>query len=256
MNHLSERTLVELRDGLPVDAELRIHLDDCANCRGSLSEVEARSATIDRALARLDEPIDAAAAKERVRARLADSGSGSQAAPSTAARAGFSGWSLGKAAALLLLAAGAASALPGSPVRGWLTQQTGEGGSANRVESVETGEPGKAVEPVGGRLTVTSGPLAVTLAEVPSGTRVEVRWVGGSAVTVQAAPGSGFRYAEGEVHATVVGGPVSVEIPRGITRVSLVVNGRTYLSRGEDGLETPGPVTERGEDVMTFIVPQ
>ena len=42
MSHLTERTILELRDGVPVDADASAHLDECAVCRTALEEAEAR----------------------------------------------------------------------------------------------------------------------------------------------------------------------------------------------------------------------
>ncbi|MBT3325427.1 MAG: hypothetical protein HN396_04155 [Gemmatimonadales bacterium] len=244
MTHLTERDVIELRDNILVDADVREHLDTCAECQATMATARAREVTICDALSALDEPVDAEKAKARIRARLG--ASGAQAAPRV--RSQVRRWSLGKAAALLLVGAGAASAIPGSPVRTWLRPDIAED-VTSAMEAVSS-EP----ELVGGRLTVTQGPLTIELIEVPAQTRVRVLWVSGATATVRAAPGSGFSYGEGEIHASIAGGPVSVELPRAVTSVSLAVNGRMYL-QGEDGaLDATGPVQERDGDVITFIV--
>ena len=69
MSHLTERTILELRDGVPVDADASAHLDECAVCRTALEEAEARSVDIASALTDLDEGFDVASAREAVAAR-------------------------------------------------------------------------------------------------------------------------------------------------------------------------------------------
>ena len=74
MSHLTERTILELRDGVPVDADASAHLDECAVCRTALEEAEARSVDIASALTDLDEGFDVASAREAVATRLAGRG--------------------------------------------------------------------------------------------------------------------------------------------------------------------------------------
>jgi anti-sigma factor RsiW len=242
--HLTERDVLELRDNSLVDADVREHLDTCIECQATMAAARARQVTIRDALSALDQPVDVEEAKARIRARL--SASGSQAASGVRSR--VRRWSLGKAAALLLVGAGAASAIPGSPVRNWLSPNITEE-VPSELEAVTSGP-----ELVGGSLTVTEGPLTVELIEVPAQTRVTVLWVSGSTATVRAAPGSGFSYGEGGINASIAGGPVSVELPRAVTSVSLAVNGRMYMQAEDGVMDATGPVQERDGDVITFIV--
>ena len=135
MNHLTERAILELRDGVAVDAFARAHLDQCATCQTELEEAQARAAAIASALTDLDERFDVESARGAVRARLANGEAAAgltngqtsgQASEQTRGhtdgetrepkvRAPF--WTLGRAATFLLLTTGALSALPGSPLR-------------------------------------------------------------------------------------------------------------------------------------------
>lgn len=244
MSHLTERAIVELRDGVPVDADASAHLEECALCRTALEEAEARSADIATALTDLDERFDVESARRAVRARLANGATSGERSSRHKAPSSF--WTLGRVATFLLLTTGALSALPGSPVREFIR---GRGPQA----SLPGERPAAAVEPVGMRMAVQDGPVVVELDQVPLGTSIEVIFVAGSSVAVRSAPGSSFSSAQGRVQATIVGGPVTVELPESIDEVSLTVNGRMYLSRvGGHNLfgSPPEPDSER----IRFIV--
>ena len=160
------------------------------------------------------------------------------------------GW-LGRAAVLVLIGAGALSALPG-PFNGWIPRVF-TGGPPPAPPSTSAPElPGQ----VGGRMEVVSGPVVVRLENVVPGTVIDVRRVAGRAVGVLAATGSEFSYRSGEVRAAVVAGPVTVELPDGVVPATLIVNGASYLVVDAAGMEVTGPVTAAGgEDLVTFEVP-
>ena len=247
MSHLTERAILELRDGVPVDADARAHLGTCEMCRTALAEAEARAADIASALTDLDERFDVASARAAVRARLAkrEAAAGQRREP----RVRTSFWTLGRAATFLLLTTGALSALPGSPLREFIS------GREPQAPAPSALAPAVSVEPVGMRMIIEDGPLVVELDQVPSGTTIEVLWVAGPAVTVLGARGSSFTSAEGRVRATITGGPVTVELPESISAVSLAVNGRMYLQRSAGGETVSGPVVGRDADRIRFIVP-
>ena len=247
MSHLTDRAIVELRDGAPLAADSRTHLNGCEACRRALEEAETRAADIASALTDLDERFDGEAAREAVRARLVNGRASAGLSRERKARASF--WTLGRAATFLILATGALSALPGSPLREWVSGGEPEASAATELA------PAVGVEPVGIRMTVEDGPLVVELDKVPSGTPIEVRWVEGRAVTVFAAPGSSFSSGEGRVRATIAGGPVAVELPKSTSGASLMVNGRMYARRSAGGVDVSGPVDERDPDRIRFIVP-
>jgi hypothetical protein len=155
--------------------------------------------------------------------------------------------------ALLLVAAGAAYALPGSPLRSWLAR-----GDADGVRTTATVQPAPAVtsDPeTGVHLDVAGGPLRIVLNGVAAGTEIEVRWVSGTTASVMAPRGTRFTTSDGRIEAVTAAGTVRVELPRGALPASLVVSGRTYLRNGHAGLDVPGPVFERGEGVIRFRVP-
>jgi hypothetical protein len=247
MNHLSKTEIVELRDGAPVVADARAHVDECERCQRALVESETRAVDIASALTDLDERFDVESARDSVRARLAIRTTAARPRRDAIIPSPF--WTLGKAATFLLLATGALSALPGSPLREFIS------GRESGAPAPSALAPAVSVEPVGMRMLVEDGSVVVELEQVPSGTSIEIQWLSGPAVTVRAAPGSSFASAEGLLRATITGGPVMIELPESASEVSLSVNGRMYMQRSPGGESVSGPVDERDANRIRFIVP-
>jgi len=245
VSHLDEGTLVAVRDGALVDADANEHLSDCAACRAALTEAEARAEEITAALATLDAldaPVEAATAKEAVRARLGHVRDGRP-------RRTWAG-QVGRAAAVLLLAAGAAYATPGSPVRGWLTPDPGVvGAQAPAAVGAQELRHEGAIE-----VNVPDGRIHVVLQGVQPGEAVEVVWTEAAVARIVAAAGSSFSFGEGRAEATVAPGPVRVELPRYAPDVAVEVDGRVYLRRTSGSLEVLEPVQERSDAGVRFVV--
>ena len=285
MIHLTEEMILAVRDREPVANEVLAHLDECGACARALEDARSRAEAVEQALAALTVPLrmegraeipevhgrsDVVAAAgaqvvpiERGRSD-GTAGTGARVVPiepghrdrdaGLATRARRSVWSvrwLGRAAVLVLIAAGALSALPG-PFNGWIPR-TFSGGSPLATPISPAPEPPAQV---GGRMEVVNGPVLVRLENVVPGTVIDVRRVAGRAVGVLAATGSEFAYGSAEVRAAVVAGPVTVELPDGVVPATLIVNGATYLVVEEVGIEVPGPATAAVEgSLVTFQVP-
>ena len=158
---------------------------------------------------------------------------------------------LGRAAVLVLIGAGALSALPG-PFNGWIPRVFSEGAPPAPPTSPGPELPGQ----VGGRMEVLAGPVVVRLENVVPGTVIDVRRVADRAVGVLAATGSEFSYGGGEVRASIVAGPVAVELPDGVVPATLIVNGDVYLVVDAAGVEVAGPTgVADGGSLVTFQVP-
>lgn len=283
MIHLTEDMILAVRDRQPVADEVLAHLDECGACARALEDARSRAEAVEQALAALTVPLGMEGRAEipEVRGRSdVVAGTGAQVVPigrgrsdgpaGTGARvvpiepglrdagprtrARRSVWSvrwLGRAAVLVLIAAGALSALPG-PFNGWIPRIF-SGGSPLATPIAPAPEPASQV---GGRMEVVSGPVVVRLENVVPGTVIDVRRVAGRAVGVLAATGSEFSYGSGEVQAAVAAGPVRVELPDGVVPATLVVNGATYLVVDAAGIEVQGPATVAvGESLATFEVP-
>ena len=246
MNHLDEATLVALRDGEDVPVEAVRHAEACTSSADAMEDTALRRRRIEELLASLDDgEADHEAGRTAVRARL-----DRQAERNVAARPWWRPAHLGRAAAVLLVAAGAVSALPGSPVRQWISSPEGTVPAAGpEAASMQEAEPSAVTVPVeseGLRVLVSSlGPLS----------ELEVVWIGGAAARVEAPAGSRFTYASGRVEALVAGGPVRVELPRAGAPVSLEVDGVPYLTRADDEVRVEGPVGERSEQRILFVNP-
>jgi hypothetical protein len=247
MTHLDEGTLVALRDAGPADEPTSGHLRDCPTCTDRLDEATARAVAVAEALASLDEPVDVRSAKVAVRRRL-DAVRGG-------VHAGRGWWHahVGRAAAVLLLTAGAASALPWSPVRDWWAGAPAEpltGSDPAGGVGATQGSP-----PAGISVAVPRGSIAVIVRGAEPGSVIEVVWVDRPTARVSAPAGSQFTYADGRAEVDAAAGPVEVELPRDAALASLEVDGRLFLERSGEHLDVPGPAVTRSDARLRFLVP-
>jgi hypothetical protein len=247
VRHLDEGTVVAVRDGDAAAEPATPHLHECAPCADALQKSRSRSRTIAEALATLDEPVDIVHAKAAVRRRL-DARRG-DARP----RRGWLRAHLGRAAAILVLTAGAASALPWSPVREWWSGPPGDvTPSAEPVRAVAAGQGSPAA---GLSVAVPEGGIAVVIREAAPGAAIDVAWADGAIASISAPPGSAFSYADGRIEVVAAAGPVLLELPRTAGFVSVEVDGRIFLERSGDRLDIPGPTAERTDSHVRFVVP-
>ncbi len=256
--HLTEGTILAVRDREPVADEVLAHLNECAACAWALEDARSRAEVVEQALSAL---LVAQVAAGRGRPD-GSAGTGAGVVPIgrgrrdavRGTRTRGTVWTLrwlGRAAVLVLIGAGALSALPG-PFNGWIPRVFTGGAPPAPPPTSAPELPGQ----VGGRMEVVSGPVVVRLENVVPGTVIDVRQVAGGAVGVLAATGSEFSYGSGEVRAAVVAGPVTVELPDGVVPATLIVNGLSYLVVDAAGMEVTGPATTAaGETLVTFEVP-
>jgi hypothetical protein len=250
MTHLDEGRLLAVRDAESRDE----HLAACAQCRDTLADLRSRSQVVSGALAALDGPTDLETARARIRARVAELSAGRAGGVSLPSRRRTTFWSLSRAAGLLLVTAAGLSALPGSPVRTWVTNVLAPGAPTPDVEALTAPASGAAESP-GIRLSVARGPLRVVVSGAQAATEIRVRWVPGNEAAVFGPVGSRFTSGEGRLEARVSSGAVRIELPRGVVPVSLEVGGRIYLRSTDAGLDLPGPVTEQSASEIVFRVP-
>jgi hypothetical protein len=232
-----------MRDGALLSTDAHLHVEACDACREALDSAKVRAAEVASDLETLDLPIDVEAAKTRVRERM-------DAMRSAERPQRGRPWYVGRAAALLLLTAGAAYALPGSPVRDWISPS-----ATHDDESAGVTGP-RAPEPLGIEVDVPDGRIRITLRGMIAESELEVVWLDTPTARISAALGSSYSLAEGHLQATVTAGPVRVEIPRGASMISIEVNGRMVLQRSEDGLELPGQVLGQDPDRILFSIPE
>ncbi len=247
MRHLDEGTLVALRDGDDLAELATPHLRECPPCAAELEEFRSRARTIAEALATLDEPVEVTNAKASVRRRL-DARRG-DARP----RSGWLRAHLGRAAAILLLTAGAASALPWSPVREWWAGPSA--GPAPTTEPAGTVTTAQGSPDAGISVPVSDGRIVVIVRGAAPGSAIDVVWAAGTTATISAPPGSAFSYADGRVEVDAAAGPILVELPRAAGFASLEVDGRVFLERSGERLDVPGPAAARTDASIQFVVP-
>ena len=241
--------MLSVRDGGPLEAGVRAHLDECATCSRTLSAVQARAEAIAQTLTALDGPVEATAAKAGVRARVRAAG---QRTPRRWARQHF-----GRAAALLLVTAGAAAALPGSPVRSLLRPPAAEPEVPAPATTLSESVPQSPASDASGiSIAVPEGLVDVVVRGASTGSEVLVTWTDEAAASVSAAPGSRFTYAAGRIEVDASRGTVRLELPRAATRVSLEVDGHLYLTGSPASLEVAGPSVETTLESIRFRVPE
>lgn len=247
MTHLDEGTILAIRDRGLVDADAHEHLDQCASCASALAAAQERAEAVARSLRALDggPPIDVDAAKAAVRQRLDER----REAPRRRVPGVY--WSLGRAALLVLLASGAAYAIPNSPLREWLA-----GDNVPSRATVETTAVGAPAAAEGVELAVPIGGLSIALTSAAIGQRIEVRWVDGDRLTVVAGADSRYQVSSGSLGVDLRPGDVRIDVPVGNEPIIVEVNGRMILQRVDGGLVVQGDVLSRDQSGIVFTVGQ
>lgn len=243
MTHLNEGIVIAIRDGALVPGDARVHAEECSVCAEALARARQRAEDIAEILGSMTADVDVEAAKASVRARLDEL----RAAERLRRR-----WipSLGRAAALLLVAAGAAYALPGSPVRGWIE-------STQERLTVDPPVAATSQERVDGsriEVAVPDEGIHVGLRSVAPGAEVQVVWLDEPVARISAAAGSSYSFAEGRAEAVVTAGDVRLEIFRGARAVSIEINGRMVYEGSSDSPRLLEGVVTRNEDRMIFTI--
>jgi hypothetical protein len=246
--HLDEGQIATLRDERTAEPWASSHLDACAVCTAELTDARTRAHDVADALATLDRPVDVTAAKAAVRRRL--DRARIEDAP---VRRRIP---LGRVAAILLVTAGAASALPWSPLARWWSAPSAEEESSPPAATV-TSAPDAGPSTASIAVDVADG-IQVIVTGASAGATIDVVWTDAASARVTAASGSRFTLATGRVEVQAVEGIVSLELPR-TARSGLVVNGRTYLEPSPQGstlgATVVGPAAEVTDARVRFLVP-
>ncbi|MDH3270758.1 MAG: hypothetical protein OEN56_05465 [Gemmatimonadota bacterium] len=240
MNHLDSATIVTIRDGGLVAGDARLHVDECPPCGAALAEAHGRAERIATALEVLapERPVDLASAKAAVRARLDRRRDGGR-------RAWRLPPALGRAAALLVLLAGAVYALPGSPVRSWL-----------RSDSLDPPTPVPAAPTLseGIEVPVTPAGLTISLGSLGEGTRIEVRWTNAGSASIRAGTGTRYTVSTGRASVDVASDPVVIGIPRGDAPITIEANGRMMLRWADGTLDVSDEAVSQAAEAVVFLV--
>lgn len=245
MTHIDDGTLQAFLDDelAPRDrANAAEHLLGCPRCQAEKDELVRAHSVFSDAVAILD-----VEAPRRAAPVAGSGGSGGAPVPGKAARPRFSGGPFIKAASLiLLLAAAASAAVPGSPVREWIVRA---------IEPAPVEEPAPVVEPAPAPAPAPAPvPAGVSLA---ADQRVDVILSGledaairlvetaGERVTVSALGARtdpSFRTAVGTLEVRDgVGGEIIVEWPASLMTARLVVDGELYAEKADGALRIHVP---------------
>ncbi len=233
MNHATEGTIQAYLDGeLPARerAELALHVETCPQCAGELAALRSAAARFHLLALAADVPVPPLPTDELARRRRR-------------ARSVLARRVLTRAAVLLVFVAGAAAALPGTPLHRWAV------GLWNDVRTVIVRRPAAVpVAPVEVEVEPTapaaSAPMAVsvsplggelyfTIARAAPRTRLHIEIVDaprGAVRATGAATAGHFSTAAGRIDiADVPAGDITIRIPRDVRRATVVADGRPLL---------------------------
>ena len=278
MTHLDDGRLRALLDEELGDADANsvlLHLTECDTCRNRKAVLEARSALVAQALGRLDTDAPTAGAHAALLERIGSAPTAGgdrptlEVAPPKRFRRAFR-LPLARAAILaLLLGAGVATALPASPVRGWIAAGWARaadlfdsGNDAPVAPTVETpsGTPDGGVgaqnsTPAMVGFDATGQAVSIVLREIGPGTLIVIRRVPGGRVGVYADDPANFRTAQGRIEVSGAVDEVLVDLPEEATVVTIEVNDRMYLRKEGDRIDATGPIEDQTTEQIRMRVP-
>ena len=275
MSHLDDGRLRALIDEELGDADtgaVRLHLEDCDACRHRMVELEGRATLVAQALGQLDTAAPTAGARAAVLERIGSSPREERVVPIRPMASVEHAESKGRARALrtpltraailvLFLGAGVVTALPASPVRGWIA--AGWARAADLFDSPDdAGIPAGPTEeatpptpdgvvgsqsatPAGVRLDATGEEISIVLRGIGAGTLIVVRLVPGEEAGAFADDPATFRTAEGRIEVIGAADRVFVDLPRDAAAASIEVNGGIYFRKEGDRIDVAGPIEAR-----------
>jgi hypothetical protein len=214
------------------------HLGSCAECAERAEVLRGESEGFSHAMLALDERVGSPADPGPLPVAAALSGARGR-------RLRYTGWSLARAAGLILVAAGAAAALvPGSPVREWLAS-LGDSGETVVVAPAESApdmvagaEGSSTAGPTAISVEPRSGELFISLRGFGRDSNVHVRLTDAlrASVRVEGSPDAP-RFVTGPGTLEVIGateGEIWVELPRSVRDAVVEVDDKAAV-RIEDG---------------------
>lgn len=241
MAHIEEGMLQAYLDNeVTARAGLDSHLAQCAACAAELDRLRSASQLFASALRTRDAVAPTSVAFAALKAARR---------PVAGMPAAIARVSLARAAMLLVgLAAIASAAIPGSPVRAWISEalrSVGGGAVADEIAApVVPPAPAPAIPDEYGAATVSiepaDGRVLVLLSGATADATVRVRLVRTQRASVQvsdAAPEARFRTGPGRIEVVGIGnGEVLVEIPRGALEVRVELGGRPIFEKSGEQL--------------------
>ena len=253
--HVSDEVLLAFLDE-EVEAtkgsEIEEHLERCEECAALLTEIRWVTRRASEALETLDRPAPWTELPEELVAAQGNVAEGDAAedgirsiatAPTVRAARGarrLSGRGMAIAASLVFLLAAGAWAIPGSPVRSWLSGSLNavsalfDSGETETVVSEEPGPPlsGVSVAPLAGR-------VSISIQEPLPGMRVRVSLVADGVASVGATAGR-YQVGPGRIDVLQPSGEMTIRLPDTVADARVEVDGRlVVLKQGDDLTLTP-----------------
>lgn len=260
MKHLTDGTLqAYLDDELSAAerSEVEVHLDVCGDCAAQLGELKGAAGLLASALALMPESNVAL-----LEARAGVAKRAREARPEVVRTSGI-GWSLSRAALLVLALAAAASAtIPGSPVRRWIEEllvaEAPPPAEAPPAIEAPPPVPPPVRAPAEVTVAIQQGEIRVALSRLGDAVQIRVRFVEGDRASVQASgAAAGGRFTTGPGRIELIGpdspgGEVLVLLPRVATRAEVSVNGRAYLEKDGTSVRLLQPAADTAGSELLF----
>lgn len=235
--HLEEEQVQRLLHGEPVASAVRAHVAECAACAARVAEAQREEGRVFALLSLVDAPVsrpsvDAHGLAIRARRLVAP-------------------WLRRAAAAVLALAAaGAAYAIPGSPVPAWVDRVVAWVGATSSGEAPPGGGGG---DPSG--IAVVPGPRFTIVFAVEQARGGVTVWLTGGAEIVARRLGGPATFTTDVDRLTVENAGATadyeIELPRGAPWVEIRVGARRVLLKEGLRIATEAPEDARGR----FLVP-
>jgi hypothetical protein len=267
MAHPDESLIRAYLDGELDEAEadsFRSHFPSCPDCQAEVRLQEEATAQLSGALLLLDHEPSVPEARARVQAWASGDRARQERAPhERTSRWGLPGSLLKVASIALIFTAAAASALPGSPVREWLTQGWNALVGLDEPETAvqegrlpAEGDRAGASEPSSSetwtKIVPQEGSVEFGLFDLPEGAEIRVFWVDGDQAGIFAGEGTRFRTDSGRLEAHSPPGGVRVEVPTSLSRVLLTLDGRVLLRKSGSEVETLGAIQSQTPREIVF----
>ena len=156
-----------------------------------------------------------------------------------------------RAAAILLIAAGAVSALQSAPVQSWLSERFGASDATDPAVGTASRQA-EALQSVG--IAARPG-LVIALSGLDAGDRVALVFEARNEVEVSAAEGTRFVIADARIDASDVIGPVVIRVPAGAPALTITANGRIMFT-GTDAEYEVDPSGVQADGGWVFRAPE
>lgn len=245
MNHIEQGELQAYLDSeatLGARSQIDSHIKTCESCTHELNNLRAAASLFTSALRGTDAQAPTFAAHAAVSAAR---GGGRP------RRFAFSRVALSRAAVLLIgFAALASAAIPGSPMRGWITTALRTIGIGTHIETVSAPPAGSvpvapANQTAAGPATLSIQPIAgrvrVVLSDVDPAATIHIRVIDGDRVVIQASGAAAharFRTGPGSAELIGVGkGEITIDLPRAATDARVKADGKVLFPRSNDKLK-------------------